>query len=121
MAKPTMKRFSSSTIGVDQGSRLLFSDFADGGPMWTGQGPRESRHVVSFREPFLEVPAVSVSISMWDLDRETNMRADVSADRIGETGFHLVFKTWGDTRIARIRADWTAIGPVRGDDDWDVG
>ena len=36
------------------------------------------------------------------------------------TGFQLVFRTWGDTRVARVRADWTAIGPVKDDDDWDV-
>ncbi|MFT7047363.1 MAG: hypothetical protein ACJAYH_002651, partial [Celeribacter sp.] len=26
----------------------------------------------------------------------------------------------GDTRVARVRADWMAIGPVRHADDWDV-
>lgn len=121
MSKAGMKRFSASSIGVVQGSRVLFSDFADGGPMWTGQGARESRHVITFKEPFLDVPAVTVGISMWDLDQKTNVRADISAEAVTETGFHVVFKTWGDTRVARIRADWMAIGPVRGEDDWDVG
>ena len=37
-----MRRLGSS-IGILQGSRVLFSDFADGGQMWTGQGERESR------------------------------------------------------------------------------
>lgn len=119
MGKRTMKRFSG-TIGVDQGSRVLFSDFADGGPMWTGQGPRESRHVITFREAFAEVPAVMVGISMWDMDQKTNLRADISAEKVTAEGFHLVFKTWSDTRVARIRADWTAVGPVRGEDDWEV-
>jgi hypothetical protein len=32
----------------------------------------------------------------------------------------LVFRTWADTRVARIRADWTAIGAVRDEEDWDV-
>ena len=36
-------------------------------------------------------------------------------------GFALVFRTWGDTRVARVRATWMAIGPVRDDDTWDVG
>ena len=65
-----MKRISSGSIGVDQGSRVLFSDFADGGVMWTGHGPRESRHTVTFSEPYADAPSVSVSISMWDLDQK---------------------------------------------------
>jgi hypothetical protein len=115
-----MKRFSGGSIGVDQGSRVMFSDFADDGVMWTGQGPRESRHIVKFKDPFREAPAVTVGISMWDTDHKHNARADISAENVTETGFHLVFRTWGDTRVARIRADWMAIGPVKDDEDWDL-
>ncbi len=115
-----MKRISSGSIGIQQGSRVLFSDFADGGPMWTGQGDRESRHVITFTEAFTEAPAVTVSISMWDIDNKHTSRADVSAEKITAKGFHLVFRTWGDTRVARVRADWMALGSLRGDDDWDV-
>jgi hypothetical protein len=32
----------------------------------------------------------------------------------------MVFRTWGDTRVARVRADWMAIGEQRSDEDWDV-
>ena len=115
-----MKRITSNTIGIQQGSRVLFSDFADGGVMWTGQGARESRHVVTFKEPFTEAPTVMASISMWDIDHKHTSRADITAENITETGFHLVFRTWGDTRVARIRADWTAIGAIRDDDDWEI-
>ncbi|MEZ5796051.1 MAG: H-type lectin domain-containing protein [Paracoccaceae bacterium] len=114
-----MRRFGSA-IGILQGSRVLFSDFADGGVMWTGSGNRESRFLVTFREPFREPPAVTVGISMWDMDHRTNSRADISAENVTAKGFHIVFRTWGDSRVARIRADWMAIGPVRDDDDWDV-
>ena len=114
-----MKRFSGK-IGVVQGSTVLFSAFADDGVMWTGQGPREVRQAQIFTEPFAEAPAVMVSISMWDLDHKVNARADISAENITSTGFQIVFRTWGDTRVARIRADWTAIGPAPDDDDWDV-
>jgi hypothetical protein len=115
-----MRRIATSSFGIAQGSRVLFSDFADGGVMWTGQGARESRFMVSFKEPFADVPAVTVGISMWDLDQKTNSRADISAEHITAEGFHIVFRTWGDTRVARIRADWMAIGAVRDEDDWDV-
>ena len=115
-----MKRFSSGTIGILQGSRVLFSDFADGGVMWTGQGDRESRHMISFKEKFIEPPSVMVSISMWDIDHKHTSRSDITAEKITEKGFQLVFRTWGDTRVARIRAEWIALGPVRDDDEWDV-
>ncbi len=114
-----MKRFRTS-FGILQGSRVLFSDFADGGQMWTGQGDRESRFIVTFKEPFVEVPAVTVGMTMWDMDHKTNSRADITAENITAKGFHIVFRTWGDTRVARVRADWMAIGAVRDEDDWDI-
>jgi hypothetical protein len=115
-----MKRFSTGSIGIQQGSRVLFSDYADGGAMWTGKGDRESRHVITFKEPFVEPPAVMVGIAMWDIDHQRNARADIAAEKITAKGFHLVFRTWDDTRVARVRAEWTAIGAVKDDDDWDV-
>lgn len=114
-----MKRIGSG-IGILQGSRVLFSDFADGGVMWTGEGDRESRFMVNFKPAFRSAPAVTVGISMWDMDHKTNSRADISAENVTAKGFHIVFRTWGDSRVARIRANWMAIGAVRDDDDWDV-
>lgn len=114
-----MRRFSSP-IGILQGSQVLFSDFANGGQMWTGEGERESRHPIVFPQPFLEPPVVMTGLSMWDMDNRSNIRADISAEAITETGFDLVFRTWGDSRIARVRADWTAIGAQRDEDDWDI-
>jgi hypothetical protein len=116
-----MKRISASRIGLDQGTRTLFSDFADDGPMWAGQGPREVRTPIRFAQGYADRPAVQVAISLWDVGQGANMRADISAERITAAGFELVFRTWGDTRIARIRADWLAIGPLRDEDDWEVG
>ncbi|MDQ2067388.1 H-type lectin domain-containing protein [Xinfangfangia sp. CPCC 101601] len=114
-----MKRIGSGT-GVLQGSRVLFSDFADDGVMWTGNGNRECRFMVTFKPAFRQVPAVTVGISMWDMDHKTNSRADISAENVTASGFHIVFRTWGDSRVARVRADWMAIGAVKDDDDWDV-
>lgn len=116
-----MKRINSHCIGVDQGSTILFSDFEHGGEMWAGSGARSTRSTVTFSQPFTAAPSVHVSISMWDLDQKTNFRADISSEDVTETGFVILFKTWGDTRVARIRADWTAIGPLRHEDDWDLG
>ncbi|WP_103258637.1 H-type lectin domain-containing protein [Tabrizicola aquatica] len=107
-------------VGVEQGSTILFNDFAHDGPMWTGAGPREVRQAQLFREPFLDIPAVTVGISMWDIDHRTNSRIDIAAENITAQGFDIVFRTWADTRVARIRADWMAIGATRDEDDWDV-
>lgn len=114
-----MKRLSG-VVGVQQGSRILFSDFAQDGPMWTGSGPREVRQWQDFGEPFLAIPAVMVGVSMWDIDHQVHSRVDISADNVTDKGFEIVFRTWSDSRIARIRADWMAIGTTRGEDEWEV-
>lgn len=115
-----MQRLVSHAIGTEQGSLILFSDFQDGGAMWTGEGPRELRRQVTFSEPFIAPPAVQVTLSMWDIDHMHNGRMDISAEMITVEGFVIVFRTWGDTRVARVRADWLAIGALRGEDDWEV-
>lgn len=114
-----MKRFSG-LIGIEQGSKVLFSDFAHDGAMWVGSGPREVRQQETFSEAFAEPPAVAVGISMWDMDHEANARVDISAESITTKGFEIVIRTWADTRIARIRADWMAIGTAHDKDDWDM-
>lgn len=116
----TMQRIDTQQIGFEQQSILLFSDFQDGGAMWTGKGPREMRRVIEFSETFSAPPAVTVGLSMLDIDKGSNHRVDISAELVSETGFVIVFRTWGDTRVARVRADWLAIGALRHDDDWDV-
>lgn len=115
-----MKRIESSRVGIDRGEAVMFSDFEDDGPMWTGTGDRTARKKITFSEPFAAPPEVQVSLVMWDMDRATNSRADLSAEMISEQGFEAVFKTWGDTRIARARIGWLAIGKVGNEDDWDV-
>jgi len=115
-----MRKLRSHLVGVDQGKVQLFSDFEENGEMWTGVGPREKRVTVLFQGVFRTPPAVSVTIDMWDMDQQTNVRADISTSNVTSEGFEIVFKTWSDTRIARIRASWMAIGEVKGDDDWDV-
>ena len=115
-----MKRYQSNSVAVDQGSHVLFSDFSDNGPMWSEEGPREAVTHVDFAAAFFEPPMVHVSISMWDTDGDTNQRADLRAENITRAGFDLVFRTWGDSRVARIRADWMAIGQLPDDDLWEV-
>lgn len=116
-----MKKLRSHTIGIDSGDVMLFSDYEDGGDMWTGRGQRERRRRINFSESYQQVPQVQVNVSLWDIDSSTVIRADISAEAVTEKGFDMVFRTWGDTRVARIRVAWTAIGAVGGEDDWTVG
>ncbi|MCC5974926.1 MAG: H-type lectin domain-containing protein [Rubellimicrobium sp.] len=88
--------------------------------MWSGEGPREYRQSIRFEDAFAAPPAVTVGLSMWDISNSANARADISAVEIDTEGFVVQFRTWGDTRVARIRASWLAIGPVADDDLWDV-
>ncbi|MDJ0627964.1 MAG: H-type lectin domain-containing protein [Rhodobacter sp.] len=115
-----MKRLRNYLVGVDQGSSVLFSDFENDGKMWAGDGPRTRRRKVKFSETFRSPPSVQVTMSMFDLDHKTNQRADITAEKITEAGFDIVFRTWGDSRIARVRADWMAIGELKDEDEWDL-
>lgn len=115
-----MKHLRGSLIGIAQGEEVVFSDFEKGGEMWAGQGPRERRREIRFENPFREPPTVQVNLSMWDLDADTIMRGDLVAENISSDGFDIVFRTWSDTRVARLRAGWTAIGEVPTEDDWDI-
>jgi hypothetical protein len=115
-----MRRLRTPLVGIEQGSRTLFSDFENDGPMWSGTGPREARLSVAFSERFRAAPVVHLGMSMWDTDGDTNQRADLRAEAITEDGFEIVFRTWGDSRVARIRADWIAIGELSGEDDWEM-
>jgi H-type lectin domain len=115
-----MWKIRTHRMGIDQGSQVLFSDFQHDGTMWTGDGERELRKRVAFSEPFVTAPAVKVTMSMWDVDHSANSRMDVMSDEVTTEGFEIVFRTWGDTRVARVRADWIAIGEVAHADDWDL-
>ncbi len=115
-----MKRLSSNAIGVDQGTVTLFSDFDSGGEMWTGKGPREKRVAVTFSTPFRTAPAVHISLSMLDIERHQNQRMDLGVELVTEKGFQIVFRTWDDTRIARARASWMAVGELSDEDDWAI-
>lgn len=115
-----MKTFRTHPIGIDQGEAVLFSEFADGGDMWTGEGARERRSAIAFTQPFRSCPVVQIGISLWDVDTSSALRAEVTAEDITTEGFCAVFRTWSDTRIARIRVTWTAIGEIPHKDDWDI-
>ena len=107
-------------VGVDQGDVILFSDFEDDGEMWAGRGARERRRRIKFSEAFRSAPAVQVSLSMWDIDSKTPARVDLKAETVTLDGFDLVFRTWADTKVARVRVSWLAVGELPNADDWNL-
>ena len=115
-----MQKLKSNIIGIDQGDVVLFSDFEHDGEMWTGEGPRKTVAAVKFSEGYTDVPNITVSISMIDMSNKANARVDVQAESITETGFNIVFRTWGDTKVARTRVAWQSIGPAMNEDLWDI-
>jgi len=115
-----MKELHGGTIGIEDGDDVLFSDFEENGEMWTGEGTREKRISLRFSRAFRAPPTVFAALSMWDMDKSSNARADLTTENVTETGFDVVFRTWGDTRVARARVRWMAVGPVLGPDEWDI-
>ncbi len=115
-----MRIYRNQPIGIDQGEETLFSDYQDGGDMWTGHGPRTRRQTIRFSSAFREAPVVHVSLSMWDIHHTANGRADIAAENVTEQGFDAVFRTWENTRVARARIRWMAIGPMAHEDDWEL-
>jgi hypothetical protein len=116
-----MKKIRSLIVGVDSGDEVLFEDFEDGGEMWTGRGQRERRRRIKFSEKYFTAPTVHLSISLWDMDAGSVLRADVTAESVTKSGFDMVFRTWGDTKVARVRIAWTSFGEMEDADTWDVG
>lgn len=115
-----MKKLNSGIVGIDHGEVVLFSDFEDDGEMWRGTGARQARTKVNFAKPYKTPPHVQVAMSMWDISNKTNNRIDLQADNITTTGFEIVFRTWNDTQVARVRVSWTSFGELPNDDDWEL-
>jgi len=108
-----MQKIKGWLVGIDQGTFDLFTHFENGGEMWAGTGERSIRQRVHFTEPFAQPPTVQTSICLWDFDTDSGLRLDIWPEEIDTTGFNLVFRTWSDTRIARIRVTWQAFGQAR--------
>lgn len=115
-----MQVLANHLVGIDRGALILFSDVEDGGAMWTGDGPRLVRQTIRFARPFHGAPTVMLTAEMWDYHHCANLRGDLSAEAVTAESFDAVFKTWGDTRIARLRVGWLAIGAVPDPEAWEL-
>ncbi|CUH77201.1 H-type lectin domain protein [Tritonibacter multivorans] len=119
--KPQMfMRLSGPRTAISQGDVEVFSEFEEGGEMWTGAGGRERRIHVTFDNAYSAPPAVFVSPSLMDMHNEGAYRAELVAEDITCAGFDVVFRTWSDSRVARVRAAWMAMGEMAYEDDWNI-
>ncbi len=98
----------------------MFSHFESNGEMWAGTGDRSLIHNVSFTADFVSPPSVQTSITLMDAASDQHLRYILNAENISENDFDIVFKTWLDSRFARVWVSWIAIGKVRDPDMWDV-
>lgn len=103
---------TSPLVGVQvvTSSGELFNHVDDNGPMWSGDGDREVRYKVRFKAAFQRPPHITLGVSGMDSSCAQNLRFSLLADTVTAVGFEIVFKTWGDTKIARTSVNWSAIG-----------
>jgi len=103
---------TSPLVGVQvlTASGELFNHVDDNGPMWSGEGDREVQVKLRFATDFQRPPHITLGISGMDSSCAQNLRFALAAENVTAVGFVIVFKTWGDTKIARASVNWSAIG-----------
>jgi len=75
-----------------------------------GVGDRMLRHNITFGYTFASPPAVTVSLSILDIEHSRNLRIRAYAEAVTTTGCTIVLHTWSDTLVYRVAATWLAIG-----------
>ena len=71
---------------------------------------RERPFTIVFREPFDGPPAVHLTITIEDVDKNYNKRIHTAAQEVTATGFVMFIGTWCNTYIHSIRVNYRAIG-----------
>ncbi len=97
-------------VQIITASGELFNHVDKNGPLWAGDGDRQVRLKVRFVARFQRLPHIMLGICGMDSSCAQNLRFSLVAGHISVEGFEIVFKTWGDTKIARASINWSAIG-----------
>eukprot|EP00826_Nyctotherus_ovalis_P028527 TRINITY_DN2252_c0_g1_i5.p1 TRINITY_DN2252_c0_g1~~TRINITY_DN2252_c0_g1_i5.p1 ORF type:complete len:178 (+),score=23.38 TRINITY_DN2252_c0_g1_i5:125-658(+) len=79
-------------------------------PMVTGSGPRSDLYKVEFKKPFINIPIISIGISTFKADVDSNVGYRVVATNVTEVGFNIRVEVWGNLKLKSIGAAWIAIG-----------
>ncbi|MBV8611957.1 MAG: hypothetical protein JO034_31510, partial [Singulisphaera sp.] len=80
-----------------------------------GIGEREYVKHVTFSKRFDTPPQVVVGTSLLDVDQSKNTRVEVSARNVTPEGFDLVFRTWFDSIVYNLGANWLALEQAHGE------
>ncbi|CAL1548729.1 unnamed protein product [Lymnaea stagnalis] len=65
--------------------------------------------LVKFETPYAKVPVLFLSPVTLDVAEDKNMRFNIYAVNLTQSGFQLEFEIWGDTVIYVVRVQWMAI------------
>lgn len=106
------QQITSPLVGVQviTAAGELFNHVDENGPMWADDGDREVRFKLRFATGFQRAPHITLGISGLDSSCAQNLRFSLATDAVTPEGFVIIFKTWGDTKIARASVNWSAIG-----------
>lgn len=75
-----------------------------------GSGERVFTRAVTFESKFANPPKVVIGLSGLDVNATKNNRVVVTAKNITDSGFQVEYKTWSDTILYGVWADWLAYG-----------
>lgn len=101
---------SASTLKIQSGTTDNGSHKDGTWKLHQGSGERLLNLPVQFQSKFAKPPKVFIEISGLDVDETKNARAVVTAKNITESGFDLEYKTWSDTILYTVYANWMAFG-----------
>lgn len=91
-----------------------YGDYTGGTSGWNlhlGNGVRNFDRLITFQTPLTGSPLVQVNLGVLDADAQPNLRVDVSAINVSNIGFTLRIRTWADTKLYAVRANWLAVTP----------
>ncbi|EFA75554.1 discoidin II [Heterostelium album PN500] len=79
----------------------------------SGMGPRDAEYKVVFPRAFPTgvTPVVSTSVQQIDANNQKNLRINIHAKDITNTGFTMVFSTWFDTILYDCVGSYVALVP----------
>lgn len=106
-------------FNIEQGEARLFSDFESNGNMWSGKGDRRVDYHINLGNLYKTPPKILINITLLDAASDQHVRFSLAAENITNSGFDIVFKTWLDSRFARVWVQWTALGEISDPDMWE--
>lgn len=95
---------------VQTGTYLADNRISNYSLAYGGELERTHEIFVRFQKPYLEKPEIITSVTVYDGSRDSNTRFEIKTKDVSKTGFTIVARTWGGTKIFAIGGTWMAIG-----------